>query len=316
MPLGRTAAACLLLLPLSGCVSSPLATRTAGFAAAGAPALTSTRAAYTLVQTVHAGAATAARVAAYDTTSIDTPAPPVAFGTQEDLRVRDEVLGLLLAYVADLNDASSGRKIDTAAQTAAKDSGAALGRLADSDVAALRQATPATPALTTPEMQGVSTAIGLLDGLVVARARRRALPRILRQADGPVTTLCTTLRRDFGQPGGPGLRSAVHTDYEHWITLEDAAIRDHAGAYSYPEKQAAVQALFTLQAQERDADATLVQADAALAQFAATHHALALSAAQPGSAAGFHTLLGQLVIQARQLTALEKKDTASRKDAP
>ena len=90
----KALSACLLLAlaGISGCVS-PLVTRTANFASAGAPTLSATRDAYTLVQSVQAGAATAERVSTWDTTSIDAPPPPSTFGTPDDLKARDEVLG-------------------------------------------------------------------------------------------------------------------------------------------------------------------------------------------------------------------------------
>jgi hypothetical protein len=307
---GRLLPLCLLpaLVVLSGCVS-PLVTRTASFAAAGAPAITATRDAYALVQTVHAGAATARRVSTWDTTSIDAPPPPATFGTPEDIKARDEILGLLSGYVADLAEVSGSKSID-AIDAAGKDCGAAMGKLANDSLQAAGQGTAATPALSTPELQAASAAIDAIDRLLVARARRRALPRILAEADGPVSTLCTTLRRDFGTPSTPGLRSTVHTDYEQWITIENSEIRIHSKEFSYPEKRAAIEDVFALQVKEREADATLAKADDALAKFADAHHALAQSAAR-GDAVSFHELLGELIVQAQQLAALEKKDAGS-----
>jgi hypothetical protein len=310
--------ACLLLAftGLSGCVS-PLVTRTASFASAGAPAITATRDAYALVQTVQAGEATAQRLQEWDTTSIDAPPPAATFGTPEDLKARDEVLGLLSGYVADLAEVSGSKSLD-AIDTASKDSGAAMGKLANDSLLASGQGKATAPALTTPELQAASAAIDALDRLLVARARRRALPRILAEADGPVTTLCTTLRSDFGTPTTPGLRNAVQTNYEHWITIDDASIRIHAKEFSYPEKRAAIEDVFALQIKEREADATLARADDALAKFAAAHHALALSAAH-GDAVSFHELLGELIVQAQQLSALEKNDagtTSTKKATP
>jgi hypothetical protein len=296
------------LTALTGCVS-PLTTRTAGFAAAAAPALTATRDAYALVQAAEAGAVTAQRVSTWDTTSIDTPPPAVTFTTPEDLAVRDEILSLLSGYVADLAEIS-GSKSSDAIDTASKDSGAAMGKLANDSLLAAGQGKATAPVFSTPELQAVSTAIDALDRLMISRARRRALPHILEEADGPVTTLCTTLRSDFGTLSTPGLRNAVHTSYEQWITLENSEIRLHAGQFSYPEKRTAIEAVFALQVKEREDDATLAKADDALAKFATTHHALALSAAH-GDVVSFHDQLGELLVQAHQLAALEKKDATA-----
>ncbi len=308
----RAALALYLLLPslatFSGCVS-PLVGRTASFAAAGAPALSATRNAYALVQTAQAGAATAQRLSSWESTSIDTPPPSVTVGTPADLKARDEILGLLSGYVTDLALVSGGKPID-AVDAAGRDGSAAMGKLAGDALLAAGQGKATAPTLTTPELQAASAAIAAIDRLLVARARRRALPRILAEADPPVTALCTTLRRDFGTPTTPGLRNAVHTSYEQWISLEDAAIRDHESAYSYPEKQAAIEQVFALQVKEREADATLAAADDALAGFAAAHHALALSAAH-GNTATFRENLGELVVQAHELLALEKKAAAA-----
>jgi hypothetical protein len=312
-------APCLLLLSLvtlTGCVS-PLVGRTASFAAAGAPAITATRDAYMLVQIAQAGAATAQRVSTWETTSIDTPPPPITVGTPADLKARDEILGLLSGYVADLAEVSSSKSID-AIDAAGKDSGAAMGKLANDSLAAAGHAAPTAPALSTPELQAASAAIDAIDRLLVAHARRRALPHILAEADGPVSTLCTTLRRDFGTPTTPGLQSAVHTSYEQWITIENSEIRIHAKEFSYPEKRAAIEEVFALQVKEREAEATLAKADDALAKFAAAHHALAQSAAH-GDAVSFREQLGELIVQAQQLAALERKDagtTAAKKATP
>jgi hypothetical protein len=185
-----------------------------------------------------------------------------------------------------------------------------MGKLANDSLVAAGQGKASAPAFSTPELQAVSTAIDALDRVMISRARRRALPHILEEADGPVTTLCTTLRSDFGTPSTPGLRNAVHTSYEQWITLENSAIRLHAGEFSYPEKRTAIEAVFALQVKEREDDATLAKADEALAKFASTHHTLAQSAAH-GDAVSFHAQLGELLVQAHQLAALEKAAAGS-----
>lgn len=314
MQRGRKLAACLFVFftfAAAGC-TAPVVTRTTGFAKAAAPALVETGDAYALVQTVHAGTVMAERVAAWDTTSIRKPPPSGAFGTPEDLKVRSDVLKLLGTYVTLLAEVSGDTQAK-AADTASKASAAALGQLATDGLPLLANGSTATvsPSDTTSDTSGAATAIDALSRMVMERHRRRALPGILRQADGPVQTLCSLLERDFGASPATGLRHVVRTDYEAWLGEEDAAIRDHLSGYSYPEKRAAVEALFTLQAHEAADDTALAEADAALADLARAHHALA-STANDKNAPAFRTQLGQLIVAAQQLATLETKGAVTK----
>ena len=302
MERGRALTVCLLFgCTAAGC-TAPVVTRTAGFARASAPVLVETGDAYALVQTVHAGAVMAERVAAFDTTSIRTPAPSGMFGTPEDLKVRQQVLELLAAYVAALAEVS-GDTHGKAADTNSKAGADALGKLATDGLPMLSKSPAAT--VTSSETSAAAMAIDALSRVILERHRRRALPRILQGADGPVQTICGLLERDFGDPQTAGLRHVVRTDYGAWLAEEDAAIRDHASAYSYPEKRAAVQSLFALQAREAADDAALAKADTALGDFARAHHALATTATDK-DAPGFRARLGQLIVAGSQLGAIEK----------
>jgi hypothetical protein len=152
---------------------------------------------------------------------------------------------------------------------------------------------------------GPALAIDAIGHVIVERKRAKALPGILAAADGPVKTLCELLRADIGDPHTGGLRYVLRMDYEGLETAEDAAIRDHPKDYSYPERRAAIDALYGLVGEQAASDATLVEADQALADFEKTHAALAASARQK-RAPGFRALLAELTSEAEQLGDLEK----------
>ncbi len=329
-----------VLAPLSFCAAltgcyGTIAKRTADFSDKAAPALVETRAAYALVETTHARRGRVNAIAAYETTSFDQVALHASFGRPPDLQARMDVLDLLHRYIQSLADVS-GDQAFSGIDAASKDAAEATTAIAMRDLPALvgatststetvstSSATPGSSAapkvsvtqekITTPVLARGSAgdsgpaalAIAALGRVIVERKRARALPGILESADPAVTTLCELLRRDFGDPETSGLRKVLRIDYEGIETAEDAAIRDHPDGYSYPERRAAIDALYKLLAEQQAADATLEQTDQALLTLEKTHTALTRTA-RDKRAPGFHALLAELVIEGEQLATAEK----------
>ncbi len=289
----------LVLLP--GC-TAPVVKRAVEFSAAAAPALTETREAYARVQSVHGDTVLAQRIDVFDSTSILKTPPPAGFGSAADLQVRADVLNLLGSYVSTLAEVS-GEKPGAALDAGSSAAAGALGKLATASLPLI--AASSTASVSDSETSSAAKAIDTLSHIAMERKRGRALPGILAQADGPVQTLCALLAKDFGSPGIGGLRDLVQVDYRNRLAHEDAAIRDHKDGYSYPEKRAAITALYALQARETTDDAMLAEAQAALAGFARAHHALAATA-KSKETESFRQQLGELVVARQQLAALQK----------
>jgi hypothetical protein len=295
-----------------------------------APALVEARGVYSLVEAVHARRRREEAIAEYDTTAFDKVRLGARFGSERDLKARTAVIELLQKYVVALGE-ESGEKplkdLDKPSEDAAK----ALTSIAKNDLPGLVDSAAAVPAATTTITQGnVSTtittsatpanavvsaaasvsagdatkAIDAIGRVLVERRRARELPGILESAEEPVKTLCDLLRRDIGDPETGGLRYVLRVDYEGLESAEDGAIRQHLGEYRYPEKHAAVDALFSLVTEQKASDAVLVEAGKALEAFETTHTALVKSARQK-RAPGFRALLAELTAEAEQLSQME-----------
>ncbi len=289
-----------LLLALTGC-ALPVVQRVGEFSSKAAPTIVDERGVYELVEATHARRLRIERIANYETTSMLAPVPETRFGGEADIRARVQVLDLLQAYIDGLADVSGNGardKVDKASRSAAIQIGTSI----KNDLPALTRSS--TSPVTDTEVSAAGRAIDGLGTLLLERRRSRELPAILEQGDGPVSTLCELLRKDLGDPQTSGLRHMLRTDFEAIETAEDAAIRDHPKAYSYPERREAIEALFAEQEKQAAADAALAKADAALLELERTHAELARTARQT-HAPGFRALLAQLVAEGRRLSELE-----------
>jgi hypothetical protein len=290
-----------VLILAAGC-TAPITKRAAAFSAQAAPAITSTRAVYALVETTNVRRRRMDQIAAYDTTAFDAPAAGRDFAQAADFKERAAILDLLQRYIDELAAVSGDRDvggIDEESKAAA----ASMGALAKTGLPALTHSKQA--ALSTDEVTAAGLAIDALGRVLLERQRARALPAIVAAADSSVATLCMLLREDIGEPETAGLRMVLRVDYEGMETAEDAAIRDHPREYSYPEKRAAVDELYALVDQQALADSTLAKAGDALAGLAKAHAALAASA-RDHRAPGFAARLLELKRQAGQLEALQQ----------
>jgi hypothetical protein len=300
-----------------------------------------TRGVYTLVEATHARRRRVEAIARYDSESfMDARARLKAgseFGTPEDQAARIAVVNLLQGYLDALAEVS-GDKAMTGAEASSADAGKSLTTLAKKDLPALMSGPPkaagttttttispggtiSTTTTTAGSAAGAASsagsagssasggdaalAIDAIGHVIAERKRAKALPGILESAEGPVQTLCELLRSDIGAPEPGVLRVVLQTDYEALESAEDAAIRDHPKDYSYPERRAAIDALYSLMGEQEASDATLVEADRALAEFEKAHTELAKTARQK-RAPGLRALLAELTAEAEQLGDLEK----------
>jgi hypothetical protein len=315
------------LLPLGGCYGT-LAKRTAAFASQAAPALVATRGVYSTVAATENRRARARAALDYlHGASFRDVHLTAQFGTAEDKAERDAILDLLERYVTELG-AAAGDKSLQQLQSSSADAGKAFAaaaakyapKLAGSNAA--KPAEASTPAASTSAAASalsaaasvspddLTNALDILGHVLAERARARALPSILGSADPAIQTITALLRSDLAT-----LRPVLAQDYVRLETYSDEAIQNNASAYSYPEKQAAVEALFALREEGQSSDAALGAADGALDQFAQAHHSLMLSA-KGGDPATFHARLAELIREAKELSSLESDTKAAADTTP
>lgn len=283
-------ALCTLAALLSGCVISPLATRTAAFSTAASIAVRQTENVYQLVNKAHFDAQVDVLVVNFDKNGFD-PSKVQPFLPEKDVVVRTKVLDGLREYATELAEVSGNQPI-TELDTQAKASGQALSGLQQDDFSGFK--------ISSTEQNIAVTAVVALGHQLAENERAKELPAILEKMDKPVQDICTILESDIGTPDKPGLANALNSDYDLQIAAQQKYIRDNASTMSAEEKRAAIEVLPRLvQAQQRSDDA-LQETVKSLRALAEAHAALASSKNLKDSPA-FKVKLAELIQSAQSL---------------
>ncbi len=284
----RTVAVSGLVAALSGCVLSPLASRTAAFSTAATATVTQTQNAYQLVNQAYSDAQMATLVATYDTSGFDaTKIKP--FLPDKDLEVRTEVLAGLKQYATMLAEVSGDKPI-TDLETQAAAAGNGLVKLEQDDFKGFK--------IDDREKNLAVTAVVAIGGMLIEHERARALPGILDKMNKPIQDICAILQSDIGTVGKPGLASALHRAYDSQIAAQQKFIDDNGVHLSAAEKRTEIEVLPKLVQAQRQSDQALAATSNSLAALAAAHAALAATKSQKDAPA-FKLKLSELVENAQ-----------------
>jgi len=271
----RTAVLSCLVLALSGCALSPLATRTAAFSNAATAAIRQTNNAYQLVNRAYSDAQVATLVANYDTTPFDA-GKFKPFLPEKDLAVRTQVLNGLQQYATLLAEVSGNQPI-TELETQAKAAGNSLVNLSQDDFSGFK--------IDSAEKNLAVSAVVAIGSILIEHERARALPGILDKMNKPIQDICTILENDIGTVGKPGLASALHRDYDDQIAAQLKFIRDHGASMSAEQRRIEIEALPKLVMAQQQSDRTLAATSKSLAALASAHAALSATKTQKNAPA-------------------------------
>jgi len=279
-----------LCLTLSGCLHSPLATRTAAFSSAATATVTQTTNVYQLVNQAHYDAQLAALANDYDPKTFK-PSEIMPFLPEKDLAVRTQVLNGLKEYATMLAEVSGDQPV-TDLETQVKASGDALVKLQQDDFAKLK---------ITPKEQNLAvTAITTLGNVLIEHDRARALPGILDKMDKPIQDICAILQSDIGTADKPGLANLLHLEYDNQIAEEQRFIDKSGASLSADQRRTEIQTLVKLVTAQQQADKTLAATSKSLAALAAAHAALTATKTQKDAPA-FKVVLAELVQDAQTI---------------
>jgi len=279
-----------LCLTLSGCLISPLATRTAAFSTAATATVTQTTNAYQLVNQAYYDAHLAELVNDYDPKTFK-PSEIKPYLPEKDLAVRTEVLNGLRQYATMLAEVSGNQPV-TDLETQVKASGAALVKLQQDDFKNLK--------ITPAEQNLAVTAITILGNVLIEHDRARALPGILDKMDKPIHDICTILQSDIGTADKPGLANALHLEYDNQIAEEQRFIEKSGASLSADQRRTEIESLVKLVTAQQQADKTLAATAKSLASLAAAHAALTATKTQKDAPA-FKVQLAELVLDAQTI---------------
>jgi hypothetical protein len=275
---------------LAGCITSPLAKRSAAFSTAATATLTQTTNAYQLVNQTYQDAEMATLVATFDTTGFEADKFK-PFLPPDDLAVRTKVLDGLQDYAKLLAEVSGNQPI-TDLETQTKATGAALVKLQQDDFKSFP--------ISSDEQNIAETAVVALGGVLIEHERARALPGILNKMNPPIQKICALLESDIGTVGSAGLASSVHRHYDDQIRAEQKYIRDNTATMSAEQRRTEIETLPKLVMAQRQADQSLEATRKSLAALAAAHAALTETKTQKNAPA-FELELMQMVQDAESL---------------
>jgi hypothetical protein len=289
------AAALLMCIALCGCLSSPLAKRSASFGNAASLVIRDSSTAYDAVERTTYNANVSSLVLDFDDSGFDrNKIKP--FLSPNDLEARQVVLRGLQSYSEDL------------AQVAGDQAFAPL----DAQAKALSQQIVTltsngelkkfAPNVSEDEAKGLATAADTLAKVLIERKRKRELPKIIAKMQPVLERLCNLLDQDLGAKptngkGGHGLRDQLWNEYDTLIDNQTDYIQNNKDRLSPAEKTAEIAKLPKLVAQQQSADASLASTQQALRDLVETHRALLL----PQQDATFRTRLNVLIQDGQQI---------------
>ena len=279
-----------LVVALSGCALSPLASRTAAFSTAATATITQTMNAYQLVNQTYSDAQVATLVATYDTTPFDA-SKIKTYLPAKDLAVRTQVLNGLQQYATLLAEVSGNQPI-TDLETQATAAGNSLVKLQQDDFKGFK--------IDTTEQNLAVTAVAAIGSVLIEHECARALPGILDKMNKPIQDICKVLQDDIGTTDTPGLADALHRDYDKQIQAQIDFIHANETKMSADEKRTEIETLPKLVLAQQQSDQALAATSKSLAALAAAHAALASTKSQKDSPA-FKLKLTELVQDAQTI---------------
>jgi len=292
-----------MTLLVAGCSISPIVKRASDFAAAATAASTDATNAYQLVEDEHYNAEIGRLVTDFGTAKFDLDSIQ-PFLRPEDMDARTKLIKGLSAYAESLA-AVAGDQPLTDLDTQAEAIGKSLTDLSKSDALA---AMVKKAKIDGTDLNAVATAVDALGHGIVNHKRNSELPALLKEAKGPIATICTLLEADIGDPEKSGLRHQLKNDYLTDIQKQEKFIKDNP-TLNPLDRQAAIKQLATLAKAARDGDRTLAATQKELEDLAKTNAALAETDKSKDSPA-FKTMLSELVSDGLLLRGFYEKLSA------
>lgn len=289
-----------MVLLVAGCSVSPMVKKASDFATAATAASEDATNAYQLVEQVHYDAELERLVTDFGTAGFDLNSIQ-PFMKPEDMDVRTRLIKGLSEYAETLA-AVAGDQPLTDMDTQAEAVGKSLRDLSTSDALAsmVKKAK-----IDTTDLNLFTTAVDALGRAIINHKRSSELPALLKEAKGPIATICTLLQADIGDPETHGLRNALKNDYLTEIEKQEKFIKNNP-TLGPLDKQAAIRAVVTLAKAARDSDKTLAATQKEFADLAKTNAALADTDTKKDSPA-FKTMLSELVNDERELRGFYEK---------
>jgi len=274
-----------------GCVHSSMAKHASAFSVATGTVINSSEDAYRAAIKLRHDEQISAAVYAYDKDANWSPYREVKpLLTTEQLDARIKVLDGLKAYAASLVELTGTPSAkDTAAlNTAAAGVGSNLKSLNQGVAHDLSTAIPKVPVMSTETAHSVSTALVAIGDYLIARKVKGSLPKITREMNPQVLTLCELLNSDIVI-----LRRQADVDYQLLVTEQDQFIRSKGTSLNPIQHREEVGKLLDLAAQQKANDDLLAKLQTALHTLALTHQALA-AVAQGDNPESIQQKIGEL----------------------
>lgn len=289
-----------MTLLAAGCSMSPIVKRASDFATAATAASKDATNAYQLVEEEHYNAEMERLVTDFGTSRFDLNSIQ-PFLQPDEMDARTKLIKGLSAYAESLAAVAGDRSL-TDLDTQAEAVGKSLTDLSKSDALA---SMVKKEKMDSTDLNAVATAVDALGHGIIDHKRNSELPALLKEAKGPIATICALLEADIGDPETRGLRHQLKNDYLTEIEKQEKFIKDNP-TLNPLDKRAAIKELAALAKAARDGDKTLEATQKELADLAKTNAALAETDKSKDSPA-FKTMLSELVNDGQQLRGFYEK---------
>lgn len=275
--LHSAAVICGLSLPmLCGCTLSPLAKQTAAFSHATNMVTRNANGAFQTAVQLHRDEETSSLYQKYAAGQSFNPNSLTPLIDAHGLEVRSQVLNGIKTYAQTLADLTSGTKspkLDAAAASV----GSNLKTLStDMDTAA--GDTKGSLSLSTQQSNEAQTALRTLGNFLAASKVKSSVPKIIREMDPTIATLCDVLESDITV-----LRRQSADDADQMLVQQDQFIRE--SKLTPIERRQQVQDLILILNRKAATERLLTGIQSSLKKLAQAHHALAASAGKKSSPA-------------------------------
>lgn len=268
----------LFLAALAGCNTGygRWSRNVAAFSNRTAPALNRAANAFTEAEAVHTLQEEAVLANDYAQSGY-RPGELTSFISSNDMAVRQAAIHELTQYATMIGALADGKKLPSSSLPRATTTGAAR---SESQSAATTETVNASTKITTTvttaktlsqqQMNYALEGVNYAFRMAIEHKVRKSLVPIMREADPSVQQTCSLLEADMET-----IRSQEKGDYTTLLIQQNEFIRNNSGSMDAVEKRAQVMKLFQIERDAAVADANLVNAETALKQLAAAHHALA-----------------------------------------
>lgn len=275
---------CLLFcIPITGCSLTPLAKHTVAFSQASDIVVTHSKDAYRAANRLRQREQIAAAVYAYGKDPHWSPYNDIRpLLTSDQLDARIKVLDGLKSYADSLVQLTvkQSNSDSDALNTAAAGVGSNLKTLSQTVSTDLGTALPGVSALTTSQVNVISTAVLGLGEYLQRRKVKGALPEITKDMNPQVQILCNLLQADVKV-----LRRQADVDYTNLVETQNQFIQKEGSSLSPIQKRDEIGKLVGIATEQKANDDLLQKLQDAIAKLAETHGALAVAAQNDDSEA-------------------------------